>query len=74
MMLNYFDQPGFFICASTTWHCDFACKVVVYGKSRTQDTPQVLHYLLDVMLKMNLEEVIYIFCQIYKSASIYKSY
>ena len=47
---------------------------MVYGKSRTQDTPQVLHYLLVVMLKMNQEEATYIFCQIYKPASIYKSY
>ena len=42
---------------------------MVYGKGRTQDAPQVLHYLLVVMLKMNLEKETYIFCQIYKSVS-----
>ena len=24
-----FDQPGFFICASTTWHRNFVCKIVL---------------------------------------------
>ena len=47
---------------------------MVYGKSRTQDTPQVLHNLLVVMLKMNLEEATYIFCEIYKSACHTREY
>ena len=47
---------------------------MVYGKSRTQDNPQVPYYLLLVMLKMNLEEATYIFCEIYKSACHTREY
>ena len=36
------------------------CNVMVYGKSRTQDIPQVLHYLLVVMLKMKKQLIFFV--------------